>query len=254
LPQPAAASANLTDIYVKSSAWTTAFTTYLESKGLGDDVYGYKVLGNGAPVAGPAGNTDNVLPWINMDQVVLKYSGTPTTGIPTPGTNWLTSQKGVTYTVTAVTPVAGDPTAYVLTLDKPLGGGNPTTGVAPTTGENGDHITVAIPNSGPGGSTVSIRMNVLQGDTDHTGEVGGEHSVLAADFSAVKKKFFKDTTSPVTGTDADYSVFHDVNGSGNILANDFSEVKKRFFQNLAAAAAPAGDMFSVTRVAEEVLA
>jgi hypothetical protein len=93
LPQPAAASANLTDIYVKSSAWTTAFTTYLESKGLGDDVYGYKVLGNGAPVAGPAGNTDNVLPWINMDQVVLKYSGTPTTGIPTPGTNWLTTRR-----------------------------------------------------------------------------------------------------------------------------------------------------------------
>jgi hypothetical protein len=49
-------------------------------------------------------------------------------------------------------------------------------------------------------------------------------------------------------------VFHDVNGSGSILANDFSEVKKRFFQNLAGAAAPAGDMFSVTRVAEEVLA
>jgi hypothetical protein len=83
-------------------------------------------------------------------------------------------------------------------------------------------------------------MNVLQGDTDHTGETGGTHSVLAADFSAVKKKFFKDTTSPTTGTDADYSPFHDINGTGTILANDFSEVKKRFFQTLAPAAAAAG--------------
>ena len=136
------------------------------------------------------------------------------------------------YTVTSVTPVAGDPTAFVVTLNKPLGGGNPTTGVAPTANENGDRITLSVPGGGAGGGNFSLRMNVLQGDTDHTGETGGTHSVLAADFSAVKKKFFKDTTDTTTG-DASYSAFHDVNGNGNILANDFSEVKKRFFQNLA---------------------
>jgi hypothetical protein len=97
-----------------------------------------------------------------------------------------------------VTPVAGDPTAYVLDARQAAGWRQPDHRRGADDGENGDHITVAIPNSGPGGSTVSIRMNVLQGDTDHTGEVGGEHSVLAADFSAVKKKFFKDTTSPTT--------------------------------------------------------
>ena len=252
----------LSEVYVRGASWlgqdnnpaTTTFMEYLEAKGLGDDVYGYRLFGNNAPVPGPAGNTDQILPWINVDQVVLKYANPPTgAGIPTAGNVLFTSQKGVTYTITSVTPVVGDPTAFVVTLDKPLGGGNPTTGVAPTTGENGDHITLGVNGAGAGGSNFSLRMNILQGDTDHTGEVGGEHSVLAADFSAVKKKFFKDTTSPTTGTDADYTPFHDVNGSGSILANDFSEVKKRFFQNLAAAAAPAGDMFSVTRVAEEVL-
>jgi hypothetical protein len=120
----------------------------------------------------------------------------------------------------------------------PVGGGHPTSGAAPTATENGDHITISAP--GAGSSAFSLRVDVLQGDVDHTGETGGTHTVLAADFSAVKKKFFKDTTDTTTG-DASYSAFHDVNGSGNILANDFSEVKKRFFQNLApppAAAAP----------------
>jgi len=86
--------------------------------------------------------------------------------------------------------------------------------------------------------TGSLRRQInvkcsAQGDVDHTGETGGAHQVLANDFSAVKKKFFKNTSDAATGADTDYSAFHDVNGSGDILANDFSEVKKRFFQELA---------------------
>jgi hypothetical protein len=93
-------------------------------------------------------------------------------------------------------------------------------------------------------------MNVLQGDTDHTGETGGTHSVLAADYSAVKKKFFKDTTDTTTG-DSSYSPFHDVNANGSILANDFSEVKKRFFQNLAPLAA-ASDPLALSGVTKDL--
>jgi len=216
------------EVYVNSSAWTTAFKAFLESKGLGDDVYGYKVFANGAATAGPASNPENILPWINANQIVLKYATAPTGGgIPTVGSLTFTSAKSQTYTATSVTQVAGDPTAYVVTLSKPLGGGNPTAGTAPTTSENGDRITVAVT-----GSTVSVPLKVLQGDTDHTGEAG-THSVLAADFSAVKKKFFKSTADVPAGNDTDYSPFHDVNGSGDILANDFSEVKKRFFQDMA---------------------
>jgi hypothetical protein len=159
--------------------------------------------------------------------------------------------------VTGVTPVAGDPTAFVVTLDKPHGGGNPTTGVAPTSNENGDHINFVLNGGGPGGSNLTARFNVLQGDVDHTGESGATHSVLASDFSAVKKKFFKSTTDSATGADTDYTAFHDVNGDGQILANDFSEVKKRFFQELApppaATAALAGssitsDLFGSARI------
>jgi hypothetical protein len=256
---PAAAAPPLVpDVYVRGAAWSTPFKQYLETKGLGDDVYGYKLSSNGSPVAGPAANPQQVLPWINADQVVLKYPSAPTgSGIPTVGSVAFTSSKGVAYTVTGVSQVAGDPTAFVVALNKPLGGGNPTTGVAPTATENGDHINFTLNGGGPGGSNLTARFDVLQGDTDHTGETGASHSVLANDFSAVKKKFFKSTTDAATGADTDYSAFHDVNGDGQILANDFSEVKKRFFQELAppptAASALAGssitsDLFGSTRI------
>jgi hypothetical protein len=253
-PVPAITTAHITDLFVRGDAWSTSFKSYLAAKGLGDANYGYRLAANGAPVAGPAADPEQILPWINMNQVVLKYDVAPTgAGIPTVGQVLFTSQQGQTYSATAVAPVAGDPTAFVITLNQPLGGGVLATGTAPTAQQNGDRITVNVPGAGTGGNAFSLRMNVLQGDTDHTGE-NGTHSVLAADFSAVKKKFFKTTTDAVTGTDTDYSPFHDVNGSGDILANDFSEVKKRFFQQMPPPPpAAAGDLFSAKRVAEEVL-
>jgi hypothetical protein len=236
-PHAPAASANVSEVYVRGSAWSNAFKSYLEAKGLGDDVYGYKLFGNGSAVAGPAANPEQVLPWINLDEVVLKYATAPTgSGVPQVGSVAFTSSNGNQYTIASVTQVAGDPTAYVVRLNQPLGGGNLATGTAPTAAQNGDHVTLGVPGGAAGGSALSLRMNVLQGDTDHTGETGNTHSVLASDFSAVKKKFFKSTTDAATGADTDYSAFHDVNGSGDILANDFSEVKKRFFQQMAPAA------------------
>ena len=78
---------------------------------------------------------------------------------------------------------------------------------------------------GTAGGDFKFRFNALPGDVDRSG------SVLANDFSAVKARFFKNTTSPVTGVN-DYSAFHDIDGSGSILANDFSAVKSRFFNTL----------------------
>jgi hypothetical protein len=230
------------ELYVRGDAWTAAFTSYLAAKGLGDANYGYRLLSNGAPVTGPAADPEQILPWINMNQLVLKYEGVPAgSGVPTPNTVVFASEQGVQYTAVAVTPVAGDPTAFLVTLNQPLGGGTPATGVAPSAQQNGDRVTVALAFPDFGGTTSAVRMNVLQGDVDHTGE-NGTHSVLAADYSAVRKKFFK-TTADATNDDASYSPFHDVNGSGDILANDFSEVKKRFFQQMPpppAAASPGG--------------
>jgi hypothetical protein len=72
----------------------------------------------------------------------------------------------------------------------------------------------------------------------------------------VKKRFFASATTPGSGAAA-YSPFHDVDGSGSILANDFSEVKKRFFNTLPAVQAPsinvASGVFGATRVRDRTL-
>ena len=107
-----------------------------------------------------------------------------------------------------------DPQTYALHLNQVLGG-NPA-----TTATNGDKVRLNVPTGGAAGTNFTMVMNVVQGDVDKSG------SVLAADYSAVKKKFFKNTNSAPAGTDADYSPFHDVDASGSILANDYSEVKK----------------------------
>jgi hypothetical protein len=228
------------EVFVRGSGWSNSFKTYLQDKGLGDGALGFRLFGAGR--ATPAAGSDDVLPWINLDQIVVRFTADPwVSDLPSvPGAYVVTGRNGGAYGVSTVQPVAGLVNTYVLTLAKPLGGGNLATGAAPTAAENGDVITLGIAGVNTNGTDYQLAMNVLQGDVDHTGE-NGDHQVLAGDYSLVKKKFFKDTTSAATGSDADYSPFADVDGSGGILANDFSEVKKRFFQGLSqpAAVAPA---------------
>jgi hypothetical protein len=211
-----ASAAQVSEVYVRGSAWSAAFKTYMEGQNLGDDLYGYRVDNKAAA---------DVAPWINLDEIVLRFSAAPTgSGIPTPGTLVLDGVRS-DYNVTNVTAV--DPQTYVLRLDRPLGN-LPT----PPGGNNGDRIKLTVPAAGPSGAAYTRTINVLQGDTDKSG------SVVANDFSDVKKKFFRSTSAPGSG-DTGYTVFHDVDGSGQIVANDFSEVKNRFFDNLPAASAGA---------------
>jgi glucose/arabinose dehydrogenase len=204
----------VTDVFVRGSTWSPSFKAYLKSKGLGDEVLGYRVTDK--PAA-------DVLPWINADQIVLQFSAVselfPPSIVSIDGTR-------ADYAATAVTPVAGNPLAFVLPLNRPLG---TLAGLEP----DGDRIRITMPGGSPTGSDFVLTLNVLQGDVNRNG------TVLAEDFSDVKKRFFK-TTSDTTNTDTSYSPYHDVNGSGDILANDFSEVKKRFFDDLppATAASP----------------
>ena len=215
----AAAPARVSEVYVRGSTWGSAFKTYMEGQALGDDVLGYRV--DDKP-----GN--DVIPWVNVDEIVLRYSSAPTgSGIPTPGTVTVDGVRS-DYTVSSVT--ALDPTTYVLRLDRVLGS-------LPTGGENGDRITISGPG-GPGGAAFNQRINVVQGDVDKS------TSVVAADFSDVKARFFRTTTAPGPAGPTQYNVFRDVDASGGILANDFSLVKGRFFDNLPPAptlSAPAAD-------------
>ena len=223
-PTAPAAGGSISEVYVRGSSWSNNFKTYLDARGLGDDVLGYRVDNKPA--------TD-LLPWVNMDEIVLRYSAPPTGGgIPQTGTLVIDGQRS-DYQVMSVTQL--DPQTFVLRLNRSLG--NLEAG-----GENGDRIRITVPGGGAAGGMYSVNVNVLQGDVDRS------TSVLANDYSGVKARFFKSTGSAVTGTN-DYTAFHDVNGDGSILANDYSAVKSRFFDNLPAAVAPAsgGASASVTR-------
>jgi len=231
--------ATVSSVYVRGSTWlgednnagNTTFKEYLQAKGLGSTVYGYKLFDAANP------NTTDVIPWTNVDEVVVQFQGTPSgAGIPTTGMVLKGGKQD--YTVTTVTQL--DPQTYALHLDKALGSPG-------TTATNGDKVRLKIPSGGPAGTDFSVIMNVLQGDVDKS------RSVLANDYSAVKARFFKNTNSVPSGTN-DYSPFMDVDGSGSILANDYSAVKARFFQNLTGPdPASASALFSSERVAEEVL-
>ena len=230
-PVAASAASGITAAYVRSSQWAgpdnnaanVTFKEYLEKQGLGDDVYGFRVDNQA---------TTPILPWINLDQIVLRYAAPLTAaGLPQPGGITIRGDRaGGDYLWQSVTQL--DAQTIALQLDRPLG-------TLSTGGEDGLRVTVVV--LGPVAGEYTLRFDVLQGDVDASG------SVLASDFSDVKKKFFRSTNSPTGATaDASYSPFRDVDGSGDILANDYSEVKKRFFDSFVTAAAAAAGSSDVT--------
>jgi subtilisin-like proprotein convertase family protein len=211
----------ITAAYARGSQWTAAFKNYLAAKGLGDAANGFNLAAG------------RILPWINVDQLVLRYDNNLSSA---PAAVTVHGQRS-DY---AVTSALADPKTVVLTLARPLG--DPGTG-----NPDGDRLRLTVPNAGAGGAAYVLNFSVLQGDVNNNG------AVLADDFSDVKKRFFKDTTDNTT-TDTSYSPYQDVNGDGTILAFDFSEVKKRFFDALPPAAAAMATPFGARRITEQVLA
>lgn len=217
----------VTQVFARGSTWAPpdgaggalTFMEYLEAQGIGDDAWGYRL----------AAGTE--MPWINVNQLLLRYDAALTAapvGILVDGAR--------SDYVPAVSLL--DSQTALLTLPRALG-------VLDTGGENGDRIRLTVPGAGAGGAAYTLDFLILQGDVDRSG------SVLANDYSGVKARFFKNTTSAVTGTN-DYTPFHDVDGNGSILANDYSAVKSRFFDTLPPAAASSAT-FGVRRIADQVL-
>jgi murein DD-endopeptidase MepM/ murein hydrolase activator NlpD len=190
------------DVFVNGTDWTADFRNHLQDLGKGSGLFGYAT-------PDPAGAKAYPLPWINLNQVSVRFTddarvdpddltlhGTRVDRYPRAG-----------FSLDAVTRTATWTFAQDIVSDR----------------------LVVLLDASVTGLPFDRTLSVLPGDVTRDG------IVLADDFSAVKKKFFSSPSSPGTG-DAAYSVFHDVDGSGTILANDFSEVKKRFFNELPAAA------------------
>ena len=222
---------NVAAVYARGSTWlgndgnptNLTFKEFLEANGLGDDVFGYRM------------QPGDLLPWVNVNQLVLVYDG-PLTTRPLPATVVI---DGVRSDYTAVPSVLG-PQAILLTLDRPLG-------VQPGGGENGDRLLLTDNFAADG---FQFRFNILQADVFHTGEAN--HQVVANDASDIKPRFFRSTNNVGPAGPTQYTVFHDLDGSGSILANDFSLAKARFFDNLPAPPPVAAD-FSSRRIADDLL-
>jgi ELWxxDGT repeat protein len=234
---PRPAGPTVTGVFVSGTAWSQAFKEYLRDHKFGSADSGFAV---------PAGSTQLVtLPWTNLDRISISFSA------PVQVDASDLRVRGVSVADYTLDPSAFSYDAATRTATWRLAGGamfsrdrilldldgDSPDGVRSAAGSflDGDWINPvgaaaggdAFPSGdGTPGGDFRFRINVLPGDVNRYG------SVLADDFSAVKKKFFKNTGDAATGGDADYSPFHDVNGDGVILAFDYSEVKKRFFSEL----------------------
>ena len=215
-------------VYVSSSEWTPAFLQYLEAQGLGSADFGYAV---------PAGVRQlDELPWINLNQISITFSDVVSTEL-----NDL-AIRGVNRAEYPLDTGPGGMTLYPdartvkwrLAPDVFFGKDKLLLDLAAVRTDQGAVLdgewenteAEAYPSGdGAAGGDFRFRINVLGGDVDASG------TVLANDFSQVRRKFFTSTTNPGSGPGA-YSAFHDVNGSGTILADDYSHVKRRFFDTL----------------------
>jgi hypothetical protein len=132
-------------VYVRGSSWEPDFMSYMEGQNLGDERFGYRVDDKTAA---------DVVPWSNVDEVVLRYSGAPIgVGIPVPESIAVDGVRS-DFHVTSVT--ALDPQTFVLHIDRRFG-------TSPSGSREGDRLRLTVNSGGPGGADYSRTINFLQG-------------------------------------------------------------------------------------------
>jgi uncharacterized delta-60 repeat protein len=190
--------------YVDSGAWAPAFRTAANPGTVrANPAYGAGLFNQGNDNRRRFGT----IPWINVNRVAFTFDRPVTvrqTDLSIHGVN-VANYPTTDFHYDGATRTA------VWTLAAPLGP---------------DRLTLQF---GQPFGNMQLNLNVLPGD------VTGDGTVLADDFSAVKSSFFTTPANPGTPP-RDYQILRDVDGSGVILANDYSEVKKRFFTRLPAEA------------------
>jgi ELWxxDGT repeat protein len=196
------------EVYVRGAGWLAVFKPHLQALGLGDAVYGYRL--DDKP-------DSQVLPWINLDELVVRFPGQGRDVAFTASLEADRAGGGVPLGQ----PVKLDADTWLFHLDRPLG-------TLAAGGENGVRFNLSVSRAGV---SSAHRFNVLQCDVDRSG------AVVAADFAAVKRRFFRTSSVPGPAGETQYTIFHDVDGSGTIIASDFAAVKRRFFDNFLPAAA-----------------
>ena len=254
----AAPPPRVTAVYVSGASWATPVKSYLQSRGLGDEAFGYAV---------PAGAEQlRVLPWLGVNRVSARFSQDVTghladlavTGVNTASyavSDYVYDAATRTATWTLAQPLRND--RVTLTLGAGPGGVSGASGRL-----DGEWVegTGAFPSgNGAAGGDLVFRLRALPADADRSGRVN------ALDLAVVKRSLGTRATDTATGLRA-YDVFSDVTADGRIDALDVAGVKRNLTlalpagepepapapmppprANAAVAPAPAG-------VTEEVLA
>lgn len=213
-------------VLLSSTSWSSGFTSYLQSTGLGSG--GYQVP------TGSAAQTDEQ-PWTNINQVKIRFDrdvvidqyDLSLTGVNVSQYSFANfSYDAATYTATWTlsSAIAKDRMLIDLAGD----GYDPVRDTAGNAldGEWTNNVSTTSGN-GIAGGDFQFAFNVLPGDVNRSGMVLGNDAV------AVQNAQFLNTNSP------GYSPLLDVNGSGIILGNDAVLVQNRQFNSLPAGQ-PAG--------------
>jgi len=222
----------VTAVFVNGTNWSQPFRDYLEAKKIGSAQFGFETdpVKPTAAGPGPADLHHAILPWINLNQVSIRFSEDVSVQRDDLA---ISSATGQPY---AVTDFHYDPDTFTATwtLDRSIGAdvvglrldGTSASGVTDTAGNllKGNAAAPAGAPNAAGRDYIDL-LAVLPGDVNRNG------TVLANDASTVKSKFFSSTEEP-NEYGGHYSAFADVDGSGTILANDFSAVRSRFFTKL----------------------
>ena len=193
----------ITNVYIRSSAWTSLFLNYLVSSNQGDATLGYRI-----PTGSSAQLTDLV--WPNLNQLSIQFSENVTiaqaaltlTGLSATYPSSTFSYNSTTHTATWNFANSLSTDAYQLSV--------PYTSVADTAGNplDGEWTDSSSTHSGNNlaGGNFAFHLNILPGDLNHSGTVD------LSDYDIWFNHLQTSTFNPALG---------DLNASGFVDLSDF---------------------------------
>ena len=212
----------VTNIFVGSTEWNPAFTSHLQATGAGEPIWGFAI---------PPSDQLNELPWVNLNQVSIRFSRNVVVGqgslsingvnVPSYAINFFAydvPSRTATWRVESAA-IGNDKLALTLTgvTDAATGAALDGEWTNPTSPAVGGADTFSSGN-GDAGGTFRFRVNVLPGDANRSGG-----SVIGSDVILVRNA----QNSPPGGANSLYTIFKDVNGSASILGSDVTAVRNR---------------------------
>jgi hypothetical protein len=215
--------AEVTGVFVSSTAWSPAFRQHLAATGAGSEALGF-LVGDGAAQL-------DELPWTNVNQVSVRFSRDVVAQAPAVS---LRGAAGADYPVQLA--YDADRFTLTLTLARPLPADRLTLRLAGTGTATGPDVVRdrlgrpidgewtggadAYPSGdGSVGGDFVFSFNVLPGDVTRDGAVD------AIDVAEVRSRLSARLTQG--GTVGRYSVPDDVNGTGSIDVLDYAQVRAR---------------------------